>query len=236
MVDTQKVGAFIAQCRKEHNWTQKELGEKLGVTDKAVSKWENGRSFPDITLLESLCETFDITVSELLSGKKIESEDYKRETERLLIQCIGEKRLRGFQIGIYLLGLVTIILGGIGFGIWGTHISWKIGPVPIKWILLAVALITFGVMAYFDRNLPGKNYRSSIIWLECIVEAFTLAWTFGNSIISFWDIDNMTESIVFILIIAVLMVCTFAARIIVARTNREEYEMQKNADKDETEQ
>ena len=75
MVDTQKVGAFIAQCRKEHNWTQKELGEKLGVTDKAVSKWENGRSFPDITLLESLCETFDITVSELLSGKKIEPED-----------------------------------------------------------------------------------------------------------------------------------------------------------------
>ena len=63
MVDTQKVGAFIAQCRKEHNWTQKELGEKLGVTDKAVSKWENGRSFPDITLLEALCETFDITVS-----------------------------------------------------------------------------------------------------------------------------------------------------------------------------
>ena len=47
MVDTKKVGVFIAQCRKEHNWTQKELGEKLGV-----SKWENGRSFPDITLLE----------------------------------------------------------------------------------------------------------------------------------------------------------------------------------------
>lgn len=44
MVDTQKVGVFIAQCRKEHNWTQKELGEKLGVTDKAVSKWENGVS------------------------------------------------------------------------------------------------------------------------------------------------------------------------------------------------
>ena len=91
-------------------------------------------------------------------------------------------------------------------------------------------------MAYFDRNLPGKNYRSSIIWLECIVEAFTLACIFGNSIISFWDIDNMTESIVFILITAVIMLCLFAARIIVARTNREEYEMQKNADKHETEQ
>ena len=98
------------------------------------------------------------------------------------------------------------------------------------------SLITFGVMAYFDRNLPGKNYRSSIIWLECIVEAFTLACIFGNSIISFWDIDNMTESIVFILITAVIMLCLFAARIIAARTNREEYEMQKNADKHETEQ
>lgn len=125
-------------------------------------------------------------------------------------------------------------MGGIGFGIWGTHISWKIGLVPIKWILLAAALIIFGVMAYFDRNLPGKNYRNSLIWLECIVEAFALACIFGNSIISCWDIDNMTESIVFILIIAVLIVCIFAARIIAARTNREEYEMQKNADKDET--
>ena len=111
MVDIQKVGAFIAQCRKEHNWTQKELGEKLGVTDKAISKWENGRSFPDITLLESLCETFDITVSELLSGKKIEPKDYKRETERLLIQSIGEKRLRGFQIGIYSSGAGNDYIG-----------------------------------------------------------------------------------------------------------------------------
>ena len=66
------------------------------------------------------------------------------------------------------------------------------------------------------------------MWLECIVEAFSLACIFGNSIISFWDIDDMTERIMFILIIAVLMVCLFAARIIAARTNREEYEMQKN--------
>lgn len=231
MVDTQKVGAFIAQCRREHNWTQKELGEKLGVTDKAVSKWENGRSFPDIILLEALCETFDISVSELLSGKKIEPEDYKRETEHLLIQSIGEKRLRGFQIGIYLLGLVTVILGGIALGFWGVHASWKIGDVSVKWILLVAALITFGVMAYFDRNLPGRNYRSSIVWLECIVEAFSVACIFGGSIISILDVDDMTEKVVFILIIAIFAVCAFGIRIIAARTNREEYEMQKNADR-----
>lgn len=79
MVDTQNVGAFIAQCRKECKWTQKELGEKLGVTDKAVSKWENGRSFPDITLLELLCETFEISVSELLAGKEFSPKITKKK-------------------------------------------------------------------------------------------------------------------------------------------------------------
>ena len=66
MVGIQKVGVFIAQCRKEHNWTQKELGEKLGVTDKAVSKWENGSSDPSTTNLIALASLFDITPEEIL--------------------------------------------------------------------------------------------------------------------------------------------------------------------------
>ena len=85
-------------------------------------------------------------------------------------------------------------------------------------------------------SYPSQEEQISKKLLYRLLQEFTLACIFGNSIISFWDIDNMTESIVFILIIAVIMLCLFAARIIVARTNREEYEMQKNADKHETEQ
>ena len=66
MVDTQKVGAFIAQCRKEHNWTQKELGEKLGVTDKAVSKWENGSSDPSTSNLIALAKLFNVSPEDLI--------------------------------------------------------------------------------------------------------------------------------------------------------------------------
>lgn len=55
MVEPLELGRFISTCRKEKNLTQKQLGEELGVTDRAVSKWENGKSFPDISLIEPLC-------------------------------------------------------------------------------------------------------------------------------------------------------------------------------------
>ncbi len=74
-MDNQKFGKFIKELRKKSNMTQKELGEKLNVTDKAVSKWERGLSFPDITIINSLAETFGITSSEILNaelGKKEE--------------------------------------------------------------------------------------------------------------------------------------------------------------------
>ena len=64
MVEPLELGRFISTCRKEKNLTQKQLGEELGVTDRAVSKWENGKSFPDISLIEPLCQILDISVSE----------------------------------------------------------------------------------------------------------------------------------------------------------------------------
>lgn len=66
-MDNEKFGKFIQKLRKERNMTQKQLGEKLNITDKAISKWERGLSFPDISMLNSIAETFDITVTELLN-------------------------------------------------------------------------------------------------------------------------------------------------------------------------
>ena len=81
MVEPLELGRFISTCRKEKNLTQKQLGEELGVTDRAVSKWENGKSFPDISLIEPLCQILDISVSEFMLGKRIEPEHYQEETE-----------------------------------------------------------------------------------------------------------------------------------------------------------
>ena len=70
MMDNQKFGDFIKKLRKEKGLTQKELGDKLNITDKAISKWERGLSFPDITMLNTLSDFFEVDVSELLNGEK----------------------------------------------------------------------------------------------------------------------------------------------------------------------
>ena len=73
-MNKETLGLFVSQLRKEQNMTQKELAEKLGVTDKAVSKWERGLSFPDISLLEPLADTFEVSVMELLHGQRLAKE------------------------------------------------------------------------------------------------------------------------------------------------------------------
>ncbi len=73
----EQFGRFVAEQRKKKNLTQKELAQKLYVSDKAVSKWERGSSMPDISLLKPLAETLDVTVTELLEGRKIEEEAAK---------------------------------------------------------------------------------------------------------------------------------------------------------------
>lgn len=69
-MDNKKFGDFIKKLRKEKQLTQKELGEKLNITDKAISKWERGLSFPDIAVLKDLAEFFEIDISELLNGER----------------------------------------------------------------------------------------------------------------------------------------------------------------------
>lgn len=80
-MDPEKFGAFVALCRKEKNMTQLELAQELKVTDKAVSRWERGKGFPDISLLVPLAEALDITVLELMNSEKREKrmEDFSEE-------------------------------------------------------------------------------------------------------------------------------------------------------------
>ncbi len=74
-MEKEKLGNFVSELRKEKNMTQKELAAILGVTDKAVSKWERGLSFPDISLLEPLSEVFDVSILELLQGEHLPKEE-----------------------------------------------------------------------------------------------------------------------------------------------------------------
>ena len=165
MIDVKKVGLFIAECRKSKNWTQKQLGEKLGVTDRAVSKWETGRSLPDICLIEDICKLFDLQVSELLAGRKIEEEDYKKETEQMLIRTIGENQLYGFQVVLHLLEISALLAFYVPFFLAQGGIPNMTVENVFCW--LAVVLL-MGCTIYLDAKLPARRYRSSNIWIEAL--------------------------------------------------------------------
>ncbi len=80
-MDMVKMGRFLSELRKDHNLTQAELGEKLGVTNKTISRWETGTYMPPVEMLEALSNMYDLTINELLSGKKLSTEEYKEMAE-----------------------------------------------------------------------------------------------------------------------------------------------------------
>ena len=87
-MDQVKIGKFIAQCRKEKQITQEELGEKLGVTNKTISRWENGHYLPDIEMMQLLSKEFNISINELISGENIKDSEYKEKAEINLIEVL----------------------------------------------------------------------------------------------------------------------------------------------------
>ena len=91
-MDQIKIGRFIASKRKEKELTQMQLAEKLGITDRAVSKWENGRSLPDYSIILQLCEVLEITVNELLCGEVISMDNYNKELENNLLEMVKQKQ------------------------------------------------------------------------------------------------------------------------------------------------
>ena len=85
-----KIGRFIAACRKKANLTQMQLADKLGITDKAISKWERGIAMPDTSIMLELCSILGISVNELLSGEKINMEQNNQKNEQLLLDMAKE--------------------------------------------------------------------------------------------------------------------------------------------------
>ena len=89
-MDQIKIGKFIAECRKKNNLTQMQLAEKLNITDRAISKWENGKAMPDSSIMLDLCNELKISVNELLSGEMINMGNKSEQQEQLLLDIAKE--------------------------------------------------------------------------------------------------------------------------------------------------
>ena len=90
-MDQIKIGQFIKECRNKNNLTQMQLAEKLGITDRAISKWENGRAMPDSAIMLDLCKELGITVNDLLSGEVVTMENYNENSEKIILEMVKEK-------------------------------------------------------------------------------------------------------------------------------------------------
>ena len=126
-MNQEKIGKFIAECRRQRKMTQSELGEKLGVTEKSISNWENGRNMPDLSLFKPLCEELNISLNDLMSGEKVKEKEYRDKLEENIINTIdySNKKIESRNIFI---GLILIVFGVLisitAVGIFPSESSW----------------------------------------------------------------------------------------------------------------
>ena len=90
-MNQEQIGKFIAKSRKKQHLTQIELADRLGVTDKSVSRWENGKTMPDVALIQQLCQELKITVTELLNGEELSQAEYQDVIEKNMLKLVKDK-------------------------------------------------------------------------------------------------------------------------------------------------
>ena len=159
-MDQEKIGKFIAKCRKDKKMTQSELAERLGVTDKSVGNWENGRNMPDLSLFKPLCDELNITINELLSGAKLKKEGYQEKFEENIINTI-DYSTKKINIIRNNLGIVLLVLGILisftAMTMFASESSWG-----------SIYSVLGAVISLIGVSKLSKNYKYSKRLIICI--------------------------------------------------------------------
>ncbi len=153
-MDQIKIGKFIACCRKEQGLTQAALAEKLGISDRAVSKWETGRSMPDSGIMLELCEILKINVNELLSGEKIMDESYYKLAEENLLEMRRqvEEKNRQMLNTEYLISAPAMV-SGIAMCFIASFVEM---PTWIRVLLIVFAFVMIFAIAFIAVGIEQK--------------------------------------------------------------------------------
>jgi len=160
-VDQVKIGEFIAKERKQKKLTQQQLADILGISNKTVSKWECGNGLPEISLLIPLCAELEISVNELLSGERLNVEEYRQKAEENMISLMQEREenKKKFWLTIIVgiiatVSFITLLLVAI---IYADVIS-----LPVRFLLIAIAIVIFAVGLYV-----GMEGERTIGYYKC---------------------------------------------------------------------
>ena len=169
-MDQAKIGKFISKKRKEHGLTQMQLAEKLGITDRAVSKWETGKSLPDASIMLELCSLLGITVNDLLNGEVVSMENYNEKTEKALLEMVkqkeeSDKKLLKLEVVI---GVISTLFLFAMLAV-GVLLMTYEAPTWIFWVIFGVGMTVFlvGTMiavkieqiaGYYECSECGHRY------------------------------------------------------------------------------
>ena len=163
-MDMIKIGEFIALKRKKQNLTQIELAEKLNITDRAISKWERGKSMPDSSIMLDLCKILKISVNELLTGEELEMINYNKQAELNLIEMKkqkedSDKRLLATEI---MIGVTTTIIYFVllGLGIYLANVHQEL-------LWLAIILLSFGTIQFLAIICVCVKIEQKAGYYEC---------------------------------------------------------------------
>ena len=154
-MNQEKIGKFIARVRKEKNMTQQELANKLNITDRAISHWENGRSMPDAGIMLELCKLLDINVNELLSAKKIIKESYNEQAEENLLEMRREIESKNKKILI--LNRIITFLGVVIYLLIVLSTILIEMPMVIRNTIMALALVILLLFGVYNLNIIRKT-------------------------------------------------------------------------------
>jgi transcriptional regulator with XRE-family HTH domain/DNA-directed RNA polymerase subunit RPC12/RpoP len=147
-MDQVKIGKFIAERRKSVALTQMQLAEKLGLTDRAISKWETGKSLPDSSVMLQLCDILKITVNDLLSGEVVSMENYQEKNDEMLIAMLKEKEekdkmLLRAELIIGIVSFLPLLLATIFVAYNQSLAEWKRGVIVLASIVPFLIAVPF---------------------------------------------------------------------------------------------
>ena len=146
-----KIGKFIADCRKKVNLTQMQLAEKLGITDKAVSKWERGIAMPDTSIMLELCDILHISVNELLCGEKISMENNNQKNEELMLAMAKELEQKSKTVWDSMWAIMIVSMTALLAGIF--TVAFLVPEGPLMAVLMIALCVVFLIPCFYAVRL-----------------------------------------------------------------------------------
>jgi transcriptional regulator with XRE-family HTH domain len=165
-MDQVKIGKFIAELRREQRLTQAELGDKLNVTNKTVSRWENGNYLPDIETFQLLGQAFDVSIHELLSGQRLGEENFRQKADENLVavwqqspfslkerQNFWKRKWRRDHRGVFFLAAAGVVAYMVA--VWDSY-AFLLGVLPLG-LTLAYGFLNNRMMIYVEKKIYGEE-------------------------------------------------------------------------------